>query len=236
MTETTTEAPAEVTLEFVDAMHEAAFKQLAAFISERNSLVGKANAANGDRMTLTEQITEESTDPKIVKAREARDNAIMQLHALVSPQVDKIMENAKGSIEEIEKSIKDVDQKLKPGVTYFRRLYGDESADHLPAQARLKGVRINSGGGSGRRVRGFNFIINYADEVMEVENAAAVAKFLGDIETSIVQEAFFQAAGVDTSKDAADTVEFALTLTETDEDGNESQETASINAYRTKSE
>lgn len=231
MSTATTDAPV-----FVDAMHEAAFNQLAAFIHERNSHVGKANAANGDRMTLTEQITEESTDPKIVKAREARDAAIMQLHELVTPQVDKIMTDAKGSVEEIEKAIKDIDAKLKPGVTYFKRVYGDESAEALPTQARLKGVRINSGGGSGRRVRGFNFIVNYAGETEECENAAGVAKFLGDIETSIVQEAFFQAAEVDASKDAPDTVEFALTLTETDEDGNESESAAQIKAYRTKSD
>lgn len=223
-------------LEFVDAMHKAAYEQLATFINERNSHVGKVNAANGDRMTLTEQITEESTDPKIVKAREARDAAIMALHELVNPQVDKIMTDAKGAVEEIEKAIKDIDAKLKPGVTYFRRVYGEDAADALPAQARLKGVRINSGGGSGRRVRGFNFIVNYAGETEECENAAGVAKFLGDIETSIVQEAFFQAAGVDASKDAADTVEFALTLTETDEDGNESETKADIKAYRTKTD
>lgn len=232
-TATTTEAPAPV--KFQDAMHEAAFTQLHDLIVTRNDLVGRANAANGDRVTLVEQITENSTDKAIVAARKQRDDAIMELHKLVQPQVEKVMADAQGSIEEVETELKKIDNILKPGVTYLRRLYGEEAAEALPSQARVKGVRINSGGSSGgRRIRGFNVIVTYAGETEEFENFASAAKFLGDVDTATLQAGFFEAAGNPAaSKDAPDVVEFALTLTETDEEGNESEQVAEVKAYRT---
>lgn len=222
-----TEAP-----QFKDDMQRMAYEQLATFIKERNSHVGTANAANGDRQTLQEQITEESTDPEIVAAREARDEAIERLYALTTPKVDEVMANAKEATEGLEDKIKEIDAVLKPGLNYYRKLYGDEAADALPKQTRLSGMRISNAGSGGRRVRGFNVTATLDGEVTEFENFASAAKWL-DIDTSKLQEAFFEAAGNPKQvKDAPDKVSFTVTFTETDEDENQTERTASILAYR----
>lgn len=236
-----TEAPeAEATEakapEFKDAMQKMAFEQLVEFIKERNSLVGTANAANGDAVTLYEQLTEESTDPEIVAAREARDEAIMRLHDLVAPKVKEIKAEATEGLSGIEAKIKEIDSVLKPGLNYYKKLYGDEAGEHLPKQARLSGLRITSSGTGGRRVRGFRVAVTVDGEVEEFENFASAAKYL-DKETATLQDAFFEAAGNPKQvKDAPDKVSFNVTFTEVDEDENVTERTASIYAFRPESE
>ena len=222
----------ETQVTFKDAMHEMAYKQLADLTKKRNALVGRANAAHGDRVTLTEQITEESTDPEIVKAREARDEAIMLLHKLVTPQVDEVMADAKSSIDGIEKELKDLDTTLKPGLTYLKKMYGEEAVNGLPKMARLQGLRI-SGGGGGRRIRGFHVEVTAdGEETVTFDNFAGAAKYL-DVETSVLQEAFFTAAGnPEKIKDAPDEVDFEITYTEVDDDENTTEKKASLSAFR----
>lgn len=226
MTETTTDTP-----QFTDHMHQMVHEQLEGFIKERNSLVGTANAAHGDRVTLTEQIREESTDPEIVAAREAYSEALLALDALVKPKVDAIIANATESVAEVEAKIKEIDSKLKPGLSYYKKLYGDEVAATLPAQAKIKGLRVASASG-GRRIRGFNFVVTVDGESQEFENAASAAKWL-DVETGSFQEAFFEAAGNPKQvKDAPANVDFQIVFVEVDEDENETEKTAKVAAYR----
>lgn len=223
------EAPTEI--KFTDEMQELTHKQLAKFITDRNALVGKANAASGDRVTLTEQITENSTDSEIVAARQARDEAIMRLHELVTPQVEAIVADSQGSMDEVEASIKEIDSKLKPGLTYYRKLYGEDAAGALPTQERLKGTQIRSGA-SGRRVRGFRVEVTLDGETTGFENFTQAAKFL-DVETADLQSKFFEAAGNPKQvKDAPNEVKFAVNITEVDEDENETVKEVLLRAYR----
>lgn len=218
--------------QFKDDMQRMAYEQLEGFIKQRNSLVGTANAANGDRVTLKEQIAEESTDAEIVAAREARDEAIERLEALVNPKVDEVMANAKEATEGLEEKIKEIDAVLKPGLNYLRKLYGDEFADTLPKQTRASGMRVSNAGSGGRRVRGYNVTLTVDGEINEFENFASAAKWL-DVETSRLQEAFFEAAGNPKQvKDAPDKVSFTVEFTEVDEDENETVKVASFLAFR----
>lgn len=230
MTETATES-VDTGPVFKDEMHEGSYNQLAGFIAQRNELVGMANAAQGDRVTLTEQITENATDPEIIAAREARDEAIARLDELVKPQVEKVMANASGELSNIEEKIKALDNTLKPGITFFKKIYGDEAAEALPTQARLKGMKVGSGGG-GRRIRGYVVDVTVDGETQRLENFASAAKYL-DVDTTLLQEAFFNAAGNPAQlKDAPDNVEFNVTFEEVDDDGNKSENTANIVAVR----
>lgn len=216
---------------FKDALQEATFNQLEGFITKRNSLVGNANAAKGDRVTLTEQLTEESQDPEIVKAREARDEAIMLLHKLVSPQVEATVQDSSGRLNEIEAELKELDGMLKPGLSYYKKLYGDEAAADLPTQARLQGLRISSAGTGGRRVRGYDVSVTVDGKITGFENMAGAAKFL-EVDTKVLQEAFFETAKVDNSKDAADEVNFTITIEETDEDENKTERDVAVHCKR----
>jgi len=232
VTETaTTESTAPTGPVFKDEMHKGAYDQLAGFIAQRNELVGMANAAQGDRVTLTEQITENATDPEIVAAREARDEAVARLDELVKPQVEKVMANASGELSNIEEKIKTLDSTLKPGLSYFKKVYGDAAAEALPAQARLKGMKVGSGG-VGRRIRGYVVDVTVDEETERFENFASAAKYL-EVDTSLLQEAFFTAAGNPAQlKDAPNNVVFSVTFTEVDEDGNKSENSADITAIR----
>ena len=227
MTENTTELPPQT---FADEMHELQFRQLNKLIVTRNDLVGRFNAASGDRLTLTEQIRDNSQDPEIVAAREAWAEAEMKLHALVTPQVDKIIADSQGSRDEIETSIKELDAKLKPGLTYFKKMYGETSAKYFTKQERVQGAIRASGG---KRVRGFNVVVTIDGEPREFDNAAQAAKFIGgEVETTDLTNAFFQKSGVEAAKDAPDSVSFTLEFTEVDADGNKSEKEAFVKFYR----
>ena len=232
MTENTAEAPVEQEIVFQDDIHEMMHTKFVGLIKERNSFVGRANAANGDALALKEQITEESTDSDIVAARNARDEAIEALEALVKPQVESMVNNASEGLAETEASIKSIDEKLKPGLRFFKSVYGDDAFDKLPKQVRPKGMRLSNTGTSGKRIRGFNVKTTIDGDITEFETFSQAAKYL-DEDTSALQNAFFSAAGTDTLKDAPNEVSFNVTFTEVDEDGIESKKDASIFAYRT---
>lgn len=223
-------------VEFQDDMQRLAYEQIAGLITRRNHLASTANAANGNALDLKEQLTEESDDPEIVEARDARDAAINLLEELVAPKVKEMLENATEGLGDIETELKDIDDKLKPGMSFYKKLYGDDAAKELPSTVRLRGVRIGNAGTGGRRVRGFNVTVTVDGEVEEFENFASAAKYL-DVETSQLQEAFFNAAGNPKQvKDAPDKVSFQATFTEVDEDENETEKTATVLAYRPETE
>lgn len=232
MTEATAEVEAPTGPSFEDEFQEMSFKQLESLTIKRNNLVGTANAANGNRVDLTEQLTEESDDPEIVAAREARDEANELLAKLVGPKVDAILSDASEGLGGIEEQIKEIDSKLKPGLTYYKKVYTDGSEEFLPKQTRLKGMSISNSGSGGRRVRGFYLTVTIDGKVEDFENFATAAKWI-DVDTVDLQNAFFAAAGnPDKVKDAPDKVSFTVTFTDTDEDENEISRTASCLAYR----
>lgn len=226
-------AEQEQVQEFQDPMHEMQFKMLSDLITKRNDLVGKANAAKGDRQTLTEQIRENSQDPEIVKAREAYSEALLALDALVKPEVERIIADSAGATEGIESEISELDKTLKPGVTFFKKVYGDDAAKFFPTQSRLAGAATVRSGAGGRRVRGFRVVVTIDGESTEFENFAGAAKFL-DAETSDLQAAFFQKAGTETLKDVPDEVNMTIDFTEVDADNNEQAKQAFVKAYREK--
>lgn len=228
-----TDATAEkAPLKFKDDFQKMQFELLSKQISERNGLVGKANAAHGDRQTLTEQIRESDTDPAIVEAREQMSKWILKLDELVKPKVDAIIADAAGSVTEIEEQIKGIDAVLKPGLNYYKKLYDDDSASHFPAQDRLKGTAVRSSGAGGRRIRGFNVEVTVDGESRDFDNFTQAAKHL-NVDTIDLQKAFFSQAGSEDLKAVADKVSFTINFPEVDADGNEQEKEAFVKAYRT---
>jgi hypothetical protein len=217
--------------EFKDEMQAMSFRTLSGLIEERNSLVGTISAASGDRLDLVEQLTEESNEPDIVAAREARDEAIAALDALIRPKVEDIIANASEKIDEATAKVKELDSTIKPGVSYYKKMYGEDSADAFPDLKRSRSVRIGSSGTGGRRIRGFNFVVTANGDVTEFDNASAAAKHLG-VEVPTFQDAFFTAAGVEKSNDADDRVVFNVTFTDVDEEGEATDIVADVTAER----
>ncbi len=218
-----------VKLEFKDELQELAYRQLVTFINERNGNVATANAAHGDRASLIESLTETSDDAAIVAAREARDEAMMRLHELVTPKVQHILDNAESSVAEVEEKIKELDKKIKPGLTFYKLNYGEDAVKGLPAQVRIKGGSGGTSSGGGRRIRNFEIVTTIDGEELLHENMASLAKYL-DVETSTLQDKFFGDAK--SLKDVPDVVEFDVPFTEVDEDDNKSENTAHVTATR----
>ena len=219
---------------FTSPIQEMQFDMLVDMITQRNSLVGKVNAATGDRQTLTEQIRENSQDPEIVALREQISQLVLDLDALVKPQVEEIVQNSAGSVDEFTAEIKKIDEALKPGMTYYKKLFTDGSHESLPTQERVKGAVI--GGGGGRRIRGFNLDITLDGETTGFENFSSAAKYLGDIDTSDLQKKFFEAAGTEKQADLPDDVKFSITIEEVDEDENVTTKTANVHAFKTEAQ
>lgn len=237
MSTDTAEAPAApAELSFQGELHQLQFEQIKDFIHKRNSLVATLNAAQGDRVSMTEQFKNESTDPQVVAAREALEQAQQALEALIAPLVEQAIAAASGSTDEIEAALSDLDGKLKPALTYFKKMYeGDATVDALPSQDRLKGASVGRAGSGGRRIRGYNVVVTLDGKTTEFENFTSAAKHL-DLDTTDLQKIFFDKAGKGPDaalKDLPDVVNFAINFTETDDQGVETENEAIIKAYRT---
>lgn len=216
---------------FKDPMQEMTYKGLVELINEYNSIVSNLNAASGDRVSLTDEITEKSTDPKIVKAREERDAAIMRLDELVRPEVEKRIQNASGDLEAQTEKVKELNGTIKPGLSYYAKLYGEDTKDTFPQLVRARSARIGSSGTGGRRIRGFNLIVTVGEDIQEFENFSSAAKWIG-VETATLQDKFFEAAKTDKVDDIPDKVSFSAVFSSADEDGKEESVEASVVAVR----
>ncbi len=228
---TNTEAPKEQS--FRDELQRLQFTEIEKQIVARNDLVGRANAASGDRVTLTEQMRENDTDPEVVEAREQMSKWALKLDELIKPKVDAIINDSKGSVEELEKKIKEADTLVNPGINFYKKMYGDEAAEFFTARARLKGTAVRSGGSGGRRIRGFNVSVTLEgkDEVT-FENFSAAAKHIG-VDTVDLQNAFFAKGGSEDVSKIADKVEYTINYTDTDSEGNKTEHSAYVTAERT---
>lgn len=235
-----TEAPVEEAPVFPNNDAEVSFNMINGLIKERNSKVGKINAVKGDRLTLLKTLEAESTNPAAVEARarrdqaqEALDQAIVDLHAAVQPEINAVIADAEGEAKKIEEEIKDLDSKIKPATSFFKKMFGENLAKHLVGLERLKGFSTKGAGSSGRRIRGYDAAVTIDGETTGFDNLASVAKYLG-VETSDLQNAFFSAAGnPENLKDAPDEVKFSVTFTEAHEDGTTEDKTAVVTCTRT---
>ncbi len=232
MSEATTEDTPK-TQTFRDDLQRLQFTELEKQIVARNDLVGRANAASGDRVTLTEQMRENDTDPEVVEAREQMSKWALRLDELIKPKVDAIIADSKGSVEELEKAIKEADSLVNPGVNFYKKMYGDEAASFFTERKRLKGTAVRSGGSGGRRIRGFNVTVQLEDkDAVTFDNFSGAAKYIG-VETSDLQNAFFAKAGTEDVAKIDDEVTYTVNYTNTDGEGNKTEHAAYVTAERT---
>jgi DNA-binding FrmR family transcriptional regulator len=217
--------------EFTNAMQKMQFEALVEMINEHNALVGKINAVTGNKDALEENIRESD---EFATIREQIATLQDQFDAAVKAKVEAALAEAKdgGDTESDAAKAKELKNTIGAGQSYYKKLYGDAAAEDFPKVDRIKGTRASGGGAGGRRVRGYNVIVTENGESDEYENFATAAKALG-LATTDLQEQFFAKAGVEKLKDAPETVEFEVSWTEVDEDGNESEASAHIKAYRT---
>jgi len=215
---------------FQNDLHRLQFESLEQMIQSRNDLVGRANAANGDRVTLEEQVRNNSTKPEIVALREQISELILELDKHVKPIVDEAITSASGDVNEIEEKIKETDKTLKAGLAYYKNVYGDEAASFFSKQERLKGTQLRSGSG-GRRIRGFDLTVTIDGEDRTFENFSTAAKHIG-VDTTELQRAFFEKAGTEDAAKLPDSVKFVINYTEVDDDKNETPKEAFVHAFK----
>ena len=217
--------------QFKSEMQKLQFETLAKMISERNALVEQINAANGSKDELTRNV-EESDHPQVAELRVKIAELQDQFDAIVEQLVNEKLENAQGDVTALTEQAKEIEATVKPGISYYKKLYDDGTVDALPKIERLKGTRSGGGGAGGRRIRGYSVVIEGDDgSVDQFENFANAAKHLG-MDTASLQEMFFAKAGVEKLKDASDTVKFQLNWNDVDEDGNETPRHAIVTATR----
>lgn len=227
MTETVTETPVKQEPTFSSPMEKMQFEGLEEFIKDYNDLVGKINAATGDKDALAEQIAKEKFADElaeIVRLQEALD-------AKVDVEVEKALTSDQGDMTEITEKAKDLKGKIGAGINYFKKLYGDASAEKFTKQERLKGQRVGGTGTGTRRIRGFRVTVTQGEDVQDYENFASAAKALGAT-TSELQEWFFAKASATDLSEIGNVVEFDLNWKVTAEDGTESDASATVKCYR----
>lgn len=221
--------------QFSDEMQQMQFTLFQKMIAERNALVADVNAAAGNKEDLLNFYRETDTsDPALVAAREAWSQAYLDLMAIVEPKVEARIADSKGSQEEAEAKIKDLDGKIKPGLNLYRKLYEDldpNAMKYFTKQERVKGVGIRSGSGV-RRLRNLAVDITIDGETTTFENFSTAAKHL-DWDTGDLQKAFFDKAGTEDPKKFPAVTSFSANYVETDKDNNETEKDAFIKVRRT---
>lgn len=228
MTETVTEAPAKKEREFSSPMEKMQFEGLEEFIEQYNDLVGKINAATGDKDALADQIAKEKFADEVAEIKRLQE----ELDAKVDVEVEKALTSDQGDMTELTDKAKDLKSKIGAGINYFKKLYGDSSAEHFTKQERLKGQRVGSGGTGTRRIRGFRVTITDSEgTAVDYENFASAAKSLG-LGTGDLQEYFFQKAGATDLSEIGNVVEFRLDWENEDGEGNKTPDHAVVRAYR----
>lgn len=206
------------------------FDALNELIVKHNELVLKLNAATGDKDALYEQF---SSAEKYADLRDQIDALQKQIDEAVAVEVEAALNSDSEDTEAITTEVKDLKSTVSSGLSYYKKLYGDESGEAFPKVERLKGARgVGGGNTGGRRVRGFRVVITDSEGVTEYENFASAAKALGNVSTAELQEFFFAKAGAEKLSDVPDVVEFSLTWDATDEEGESTEETAQIKAFR----
>lgn len=233
MSETTSTGAAEkptAPAKPLDEFGTMAKDRLRATIEEYNVLAAQVKAANSDPADLLETLRDTYTDnPDVVKITEAiekLDNQREQLYqkrdALLQPVVEQMVEQAKSGTEGLDAKVADLRSTINAGRKYITDMYGEDNLADLPA---LVGRRASSGGGGGtgaRRIRGFDVYVNGTLATSKngkgetVSNMATAAKDLG-LETEVLRDAFFAAAGTDDSKKFPAEVTFHVSAGEGDE-------------------
>lgn len=216
--------------EFANEMQKMQYNSLVEFINKRNDLVSKINAATGDREALVESVAN-SSDESIAHLRNSIADLQERFDALVAEAVDALLAESTDNAEGLQNEVKEIDETVKPGLSFYKKLYGDDAAAELPKLDRLKGARSGSGSGQ-KRIRGYDVDVFVDGETTSFENFSQAAKAVG-VDTAALQEGFFAKAGVEKLKDAPDEVEFSVSWVEEDDDGNEFENTATVTARRT---
>lgn len=212
---------------FTSPMQEMQFNALNEMIAEYNSIVGKVNAAVGDKDALAESIANEKFADEVEQIRALQE----ALDAKVDAEVEKALNTEQGDTTELQEQAKEQKSTISSGLSYYKKLYGDEAAEQFTKLERLKGARVGGGSTGGRRIRGFRVAVKDSEGTVEHENFASAAKALG-LGTAELQEIFFAKAGTEKLTDVPDVVEFTLNWEDEDEDGNKTPNSAEVKAFR----
>lgn len=219
----------KVPMEFASPLEKTYYDALAGSITEYNGKVAEVNAGLGNREELADSIRDSD---EFADVRNQIATLQEQLDAAVNERVEAKLANATDNTEALMAEVKELKSTITAGLTYYKKMFPETSAE-FPKVERVKGARVGGSGSGGKRVRGYNLIVTYANgESEEYENFASAAKALG-MDTSTLQEQFFNKAQVEKIKDAPDTVEWGLSWEETDEDGVTTPNSATFKAYRT---
>jgi len=227
MSETTTEGTTEVKelppLKFPDALAEAAYNQIIVETGNHNKLIGQINAVKGDPVQLMDSLRETSKVKAAVAARKQVEDAKLALaeaeealDSAVKPEFDEARSDAEGKVSSLEEEAKEKNGLVRAAVTYFKKSHAkffDENkvGERLPKLDRLKGQGGTRSGTGGRRIRGFDIVTVIKGETKQYENMSEVAKDL-NVETADLQAGFFAKAGDGPLKDAADKIEWTITV------------------------
>lgn len=244
----TNAAPAtapEPPLKPLDEFGQMALTNLKQVIDKYNGLASRVKAATGDPGALLDNLretyTEDETVNKIRAAIEELDNKREALFTrrdeILKPVVEAKVAEAKEGLGGAEEEANDLLKTVRAGLKYISDLYDERHLKDLPP---LVGKAKSTGGGqggSGRRIRGFDVYVDGTLSQMrdgkgeKRSNLATAAKEIG-VDTEVLRDAFFRAAGTEDSAKYPATVEFTVSVDEKGEDGAVKQVTKSIRCVK----
>lgn len=241
-----TDAKPEAPLKPLDEFGQMALSNLRATIEKYNALASRVKAATGDPQALLDNLRESYTeDEQAVKIRTAiedlddkREKLVTALDNILKPIVEQQVNAAKEGLGTAEEEANDLLKTVRAGMKYIGDLYDERHLSDLPALVGKSRAGGGGGqGGGGRRIRGFDVYINGTLAAMrngkgvQVSNMATAAKELG-VETEVLRDAFFAAAGTDDPKKYPAKVEFTVSVDEKQEDDSVKQVTKTITAVK----
>lgn len=212
----------------LDEFGQSLKERLVASIEERNTVVARLKAAEGDESTLLETLRETSDNPDVVKINAAiedldnkREALFQRRDEILRPIVEQTLSGTSETVEADTAKADAADKAIRSGMNYLKETYGEDAVSDLPDLISRKNRSKSGGGEGGKRIRGFDIWVNGKlatsrdAQGVERSNFSAAAKAVG-VDTRILQDAFWEAQGTQDSKQFKDRVEFNVTVGEGD--------------------
>lgn len=200
----------------LDEFGQIAKDKLSVNITEYNEIVRQIKALGGDLDEVVELVKADESDSKVVQANalitdldRRLNEAVAALNAYAREIAESRVANVSGDVEKLNAGADALFKRIKSSTNYIVEMYGDDSLEGLPEVVGRKGrAKPTSGAGGGEkqsRIRGVDVTVDGKPAVQKDakgvlrSNFSVAAKAAG-VDTKVLQEAFWTAAGTRDSK------------------------------------
>jgi hypothetical protein len=214
--------PEPVVLDEFGTQFKARIAQSVTELIAVNEQIAKYQGSRDDIIDALEQSHEgdeayQKLDATITKLDQELSKLVAQKRSILEPVADSILANAAEAVKPLLETQSTLKKTVDSGVKYMIGEYGEGAVTDLALPKAVRKSAAGSGDG-GNRIRNLDVYVNgqlatQANKDGEKKSNLAAAAKAAQVETSVMQEAFWTAQGTKDAKAFKPEVEFEVTAT-----------------------